>query len=243
MRLARLTLLLLAAGLAACDASARGREAWEAGRRAEALAAWRDAARAADDRASPVLLVNLSLAALDARAWDEAEEAARRAVQRGGADVAPWADFVRGNVAFARSEAMEAEAERPGGDATARERAMAHAEDALAAWRRAATSRPYWPEAARNAERALLRLARLRDRASSAGGKKPPPPPVPAPPPPAPTPEVAPGPEAAPETDAGELAPADVLRLLDVLRRKEQQKMDLRRATRHGPSAGTERDW
>jgi hypothetical protein len=121
---------------------------------------------------------------------------------------------------------------------------MAHAEDALAAWRRAATSRPYWPEAARNAERALLRLARLRDRGSAGGAKKPPPPPPPAPPPvPPPTPKEAPGPDARPDADTSELAPADVLRLFDVLRRKEQQKMDLRRAVRHAPSGGTERDW
>jgi hypothetical protein len=244
MRRARLAGVLLATALAGCDASSPGRDAWEAGRRADALAAWRDAAATAGEGASPVLLSNLALAALDARAWDEAEAAARRAAERGGADFAARFDFVRGHVAFARSEAMEAEAGRPDGDATAHERAMAHAEDALAAWRRAATSRPYWPEAARNTERALLRLARLRDRASADRAKKPPPPPPPTPPPvPPPTPEETPGPDARPDADTSELAPADVLRLFDVLRRKEQQKTDLRRAVRHAPSGGTEKDW
>lgn len=245
MRRARASLLLVLLALAGCDASTPGRAAWREGRRTDALAAWREAVRAAGENASPQLLHDLALAALDAGALDEAEAASRRAAKRGGPDFAARHDFVRGNVAFARSEAMEAEASRPGGEATAMERARAYAEDALAAWRRAATSRTYWPEAGRNVERALLRLERLRDRQGTGEQRPPPgPPPTPPPlPPPAPTPPEPTERPARPETAATDLGPEEVMALLEVLRRKEAAKVDLRRAVRHAPSPGVERDW
>jgi tetratricopeptide (TPR) repeat protein len=245
MRRARASLLLVLLALAGCDASAPGRVAWEEGRRTEALAAWREAVRAAGESASAPLLHDLALAALAAGALEEAEDASRRAAERGGPEFAARHDFVRGNVAFARSEAMEAEANRPGGEATAMERARAHAEDALAAWRRAATSRAWWPEAGRNVERALLRLERLRDRKGTGEQRPPPgPPPTPPPlPPPSPTPPEPTERPARPEVAATDVGPAEIMALLEVLRRKEAAKIDLRRAVRHAPSPGGERDW
>jgi hypothetical protein len=137
-----------------------------------------------------------------------------------------WHDFVRGNVAFARS-----------GKAEKLDVQIALAEDAVAAWRTAAMSRD-WPEARRNVERGLLRLEGLYER--QRGKTKPPdrkPPPLPPPP----------GKEEGPETQAklekGQLKEADVLRLLDLLRAKEAKKMADRRARLGTPKKGVEKDW
>jgi hypothetical protein len=182
-----------------------------------------------------------ALRAIEAlRAGDlEAAEAAA-----GGADAA-LRDFVRGNVAFARSERAEAAAARPGAPPSLLERAAADAEDALAFWRRAAASREDWPAARRNVERALLRLARLRGKKTEGGrgGPKPERPPEERPAPPRP-PETAgeePGPEA--EVDVSELPPERVLALLEALRRREAEKRALRQERRSAAGGGAERDW
>ncbi|MFI5401977.1 MAG: hypothetical protein ACHQ1G_03500 [Planctomycetota bacterium] len=139
----------------------------------------------------------------------------------------PWHDFVRGNAAFARSEA----AEQP-------DLQIALAEDAVAAWRTAAMSRD-WPEARRNVERGLLRLQQLYEKRSGKEQKPPDRKPPPIPPPP--------GKEEGPETEAalekGELAQAQVLRLLEMLREKEAKKLAARRARLGAPQPGVERDW
>ncbi len=143
------------------------------------------------------------------------------------ADGTEWHAFVRGNVAFARSEAAEA-----------LDLQIALAEDAVAAWRTAAMTRD-WPEARRNVERGLLRLQGLYEK-KSGKERRPPdqkPPPIPLPP----------GKEDGPETEAdlekGELAPAQVLRLLELLREKEAKKVAARRARLGAPQPGVERDW
>jgi hypothetical protein len=155
-------------------------------------------------------------------------------------------DFVRGNVAFARSERAEAAAARPGAPPSLLERAAADAEDALAFWRRAAASREEWPEARRNVERALLRLARLRGKKTEGGpgGRKPERPPEERPAPPPRPPDTAggePGPEA--EVDVSELPPERVLALLEALRRREAEKRALRQERRRAAGGGAERDW
>ena len=78
------------------------------------------------------------------------------ALRRGDASTAvttsrgtEWEAFVRGNDAFARSEAAEQ-----------LDLQIALAENAVAAWRAAAMRRD-WPEARRNVERGLLRLEGL----------------------------------------------------------------------------------
>jgi len=138
-----------------------------------------------------------------------------------------WNDFVRGNVAFARSEAAE--------DIDIQ---IAFTEDAIAAWRAAAIQRD-WPEARRNVERGLLRLQGLFEKKSGKDRKPPEPKPPPVPPPP--------GKEEGPETEAklekGELAQAQVLRLLELLREKEAKKTAERRARLGTPQRGVEKDW
>lgn len=137
-----------------------------------------------------------------------------------------WAAFVRGNAAFARSEAAEELDLR-----------IALAEDAVAAWRTAAMTRD-WPEARRNVERGLLRLRQLYEKRSGKERK---------PPEPKPPPEQRPALEEGPETEAklekGELAERDVLRLLDLVREKEKRKLADRRARLGAPQAGVEKDW
>jgi hypothetical protein len=205
--------LLLAAALAACGGG--------------------DGARAAHDEA---------VAALRAGDLPRADAAVRRLAAAGDGAAAAHAAFLRGNVAFAHSEAAEAEAARPGGERTAAEAARVLAEDALAAWRAAAVSRADWPAARRNVERALLRIARLRERSPDRTGKPPPPndrPPPP--PPPAPDPEAAPR-EAAPLVTT-DLPEGSVLGLLETLRQKDRERRSARRAEREARARAGERDW
>jgi hypothetical protein len=164
-----------------------------------------------------------ALAALRAGDEDAAEAAAARVGGGFGA-------FVRGNVAFSRSEAAEA---------LAPDLAIAQAEDAVASWRFAAASRPDWPAARRNVERGLLRLERLREKRTG----KPAPPPEPEAPEPVPEPPPPEAPEETAELEEGELAPRDVLRLLEVVTEKERQKLALRRELRHARAAEVEKDW
>jgi hypothetical protein len=178
------------------------------------------------------------------------------ACERGPSDatLAAHRTFLEGNASFAASEAAEARATAPGGDVRDREAALAHAEDALAAWRTAATSRADWPQARRNVERALIRVERLRrESARTTGERDRPPPrgdgPGDAPPDPSPPPPTPPPPPDIPADDrptdviTTELAPADVLRVLDVLAEKERAKQALRRARVAAPTTGTEKDW
>lgn len=172
-----------------------------------------------------------------------AAEQAAEAALRGDAEprTRGLAHFVRGNVAFARCETLEAESQRPGAPSTLAERARAYAEDALAAWRQAAVSRDDWPEARRNVERALLRVERLREKRSDGPGKPPPPRP-----PPRPDPAATSAPEPSPtpaNVEAGALSAQEVARLLEVLREQERQKQALRRARREATGGGVERDW
>lgn len=260
-RVARLLTGLAGFLLAGCDATTEGRAAYVAGRPADAWSAWRRAAAEAGDGASPELSYDLALAALAVGELDAAEQAARRAAERGGAAFEPLRDFVLGNVSFARSLEAEAAAQRPAPDAAAWERAATHAEDALARWRLAAASRADWPQARRNVERALLRLDRLRERRRDGGGPQRTPvplpgapgspdgappgtPPFPPPPEPPATPDPGGSPPAAGATvESGRLDEAQVGRLFEVLLEKERRKQALRRAARLAPTPGVERDW
>jgi len=226
-------LALLAAALAGCGERAPGDEAW----------ARADAAIARGD-----------LAAAEAAARDAAAHPERAAL---GAIVY----FVRGSVAFARSERAEAAAALPDADPTLLDRAIADAEDALVAWRKAATSRDDWPAARRNVERAAIRLAALR---AKKGGARPPPgapdaTPIPRagkegpsarapglPPPPPPPPRGGADPAAKPpsvEVTTSELPSGEVLGLLDVLRAKEREKQAARRGEQERRGGDVERDW
>jgi len=259
-------LLVLAASaaavLAGCDRSVPARKAYAAGRYADALALYRAEVRAAGPDAPAELLHGEALAALRTGDLEGARAAADAAAVRGDPGVVALAEFLRGQVAFRKCVAAEEEMRAPVPPPTARARALAHAEDALLAWRRATASRDEWPEARRNAERAALRIARLRESGSASGG---PGRPVPLTPPPgldpgdpaAPDPAAEPPPEARdPDTPEGETPPgpgegatakelprAEVLKLLDRLRDREREKMTLRRERRDAATPAGERDW
>ena len=245
MRTGRLLLVgLLLATLVGCDPTSPGRDLYEEGRYAESLAAFDEAVAAAGDEASAHLLYDQALAAVRVGQYREAEAAARRALDApGGDELVPLCDFVLGNAAYLRSLAAEAEANRPGGEPTAHEWAIASAVDALAAWRRAATSRDDWPEARRNVERALLRIERLREQ--KAGGTRridipvdrPPEAPAPRPDPPAEEPDERPAMETA------DLSSEEVAGLFELLRTKEREKVEGRRADRAKRGGGVEKDW
>jgi hypothetical protein len=200
-------------------------------------------------RVLPATILTLLLAGCGADALEHASTRARAALRAGdgsaaeahaatvaklaGEAGASWRSFVRGNVAFARSLAFEAAARE--GDREAFKAALRHAEDALAYWQAAAASRADWPAARRNVERALLRLRGLRERRGGGkdDAKRPPVEPEAAPP----------KPEPARKLEASELPPGQVLQVLERLRRREVEKLEVRRARRRARSADVERDW
>jgi len=238
----RLAVLLLVLAASGGDAARAYRE----GRFADAQALFAAAAAEAGDAATPSLLHNLALAALRAGDAAAAEAAAERLVARGGPAFAPFRDFVRGNAAFARCEKAAALASQVEAEPFAFDAAIALAKTAGSLWRAAASARGDWPEARRNAERALLLVADLEAKKKEAEEKRrkstpdaPPPPPPPEKPP-----------EAEPETEPADAAPAlallsdaEVRKLLDRLDAKEREKLALRRAERRARSGGAEKDW
>ena len=250
--------LLVAGILGACSRTADGAAAWREGRFEEAHAAFAAAAVAAGDAASPELLYDRALAALRTGNLTEAEGAADAAASRGGAEFAALRDFLRGNAAFARAEIAARQAGTVEAEPFALDVAIAHAETARRSWAAAAVSRPDWPEARRNVERALLLVEELRKRkpASDPESRKsgtPEPRPVPIPPPPRPdAPDLpeppredprGPGDDASPESGAAELSPEAVARLFEKLAEKERERAALRRERREARSDEVERDW
>ncbi|MCE9634654.1 MAG: hypothetical protein K8T90_03025 [Planctomycetes bacterium] len=253
----------------ACDATARGRAAFDGGRFLDAFAAFTESIASEGEGSSPELLYDRALAALRAGDAVGASDAAVRAIDvataRGRPDVAALASFVRGNAAWMRCDAADAESLQRDADPTALDRAIAHAETALGAWRDAIVAGSDAPEARRNAERAVLRLASLRRRTPDDPNRKdpgaPPPPPVPTPqekdpsarpkppadaPPPPPRPtgqsdDATNDPRYVARTD--ELPQDQVLRVLDTLAAKEREKAQVRRAQRAVPQPGVEKDW
>jgi hypothetical protein len=231
--------------LAASDPFDTGLLAYREGRFAEALRAFSEAVDAAGEEASPALLYDQALAALRSGALGEAEAAANRAAARGGPDFAARSDFVRANVAFTKCEWTEKQADHPAAPPFALDSAIRYAETARDLWASAAMSRPDWPEARRNVERALLKLEALREkkaRAQEPPRKEPEKKPEPRPLPPEPE-----GPLAEEETSIEprleDLTAEEVMRLLDKLEEKEQEKLEMRRARRSRQPVEVERDW
>ncbi len=252
---------LLIAALAAapgCAPPEPGVRAWEEGRFADAADEMGAAVDAAGDGASPALLHDLALASLRAGRIAACEAAARRAEATGGPAIAARAAFLLGNAAWARCDGAESETFRLGQDLSAFDRAIALAESARDAWARAAAAHGDWPEARRNAERAILRVARLRvDRARAdrekggMPGATGDPRLVQVPPPAAgpggespPTPPDGQG-ETGPALFPGEREPTSaeiralVLRLVEM----EDEKHEARRRLREATGGGAERDW
>ena len=199
-----------------------------------------------------------ALEAIRAGRLDDAEALVREMARAGDEAFEPRVAFARGRLAWARSEAAEAAAAGPGADPTMLEFAIVRAEDAVAAWRRAAASREDWPAARRNVERALLRVERLRkakgERDKKPDAKPPPdpkppprpdlwPPPPPPPPPLPPKPPDARQPTPSPDDALPDLTPEALARLLERIAAQEQAKRAKRAAVRVERSAGVEKDW
>src|SRR5262249_15509758 len=154
----------------------------------------------------------------------------------------------KGNAAFARCETAAKVASQPEAEPFAYDAAIAHGEAARRSWQLAAMSRPDWPEARRNVERAIATIEDLRKRNDDALAKKkktedrPQPKPQNPPEPPKDadrkTEEEA---AVAPRLD--ELTADQVMALLERLVAKEKQKVALRRSERRAQQGGVERDW
>lgn len=149
-----------------------GLKAYQEGRFNEALAEFSEAEKAAGDKASAELLFNQALSALRAGELASLESSAEKSAARGGEKFAPLRDFLLGNSAFARSEKAEAIAKSPEGEPSAFTDAITQAETAKNFWQQAAASRPDWPEARRNVERALLKIEQLKKEKEEADKKK-----------------------------------------------------------------------
>jgi hypothetical protein len=230
----RLT-VLLAVALASCGAYEDGARAYREGRFQDARAAF---AVGGDERPAE-LLVDEALAALGAEDLGAAENAAANA--RSDADVAPVADFVLGNVAFARCALAEKQASTIEAEPFAFDAAIAFADTARNRWTAAAASRDDWPAARRNAERAAVKADDLRRRRIDASDKRrrsrTPPSPRPAPAKPTDAKEPA------AQADEIPLTREQVLALFEQLAAKEKEKLASRRARRERSGGEVERDW
>lgn len=228
VRLVCLAALLLLDG----DPFAEGMRAYGEGRFADALAAFTAAAEALGEDAPAELHFDRALAAL--RAGDlAAAEAAANAIPAGAdRDVVLRRDFVRANLAFARSEVAGRQASQVEAEPFAFDAAIALAEAARDGWQNVAIERPDWLAARRNAERAVLWIDELRRQRDAAQAKQPKKEPD------APRPQEAP-PPAPPE----ELPPDQVRRLLDKLALKELEKRRLRRSRQQAMSSEVPQDW
>ena len=156
-------------------------------------------------------------------------------------------DFLLGNAAFVRCTTAEKQAASQAAEPFAWDVAIQYGVSARDLWQRAAMTRPDWPAARRNVERALLRIEELRRRKAEAEDKrrrKTDPQPKPKPKPkPAPRPDPKPEPDRGQQPQLKELAPEEVMALIGRLAEKEREKRALRRSQREKRMAGTERDW
>jgi tetratricopeptide (TPR) repeat protein len=243
------TLLAACAALVAagCGDFAAGETAFREGRFDDARKTFAAMEESAGDGASAEIAYDRALAALRAGDLRDAEASAARALTRCGPELAPSVHFVGGNIAFARADLAEVQADTPEAEPFAWDVAILHAENARRSWQLALTERADradWPEARRNVERALLRAAELREKKAAAEKRRtrrndPKPKPKPRPPAeerPAPEPDTA-------KAKGGELSPEEVAKLLEKLAEKEREKEALRRAHRAAQSSDVERDW
>jgi len=169
--------------------------------------------------------------------------AAEAEAERAAADgLVAHSDFLRGNVAFGQATLAEKQARAPGAEPFAIDVAIAYARKARRLWEHAATTRPDWPAARRNVERALLKIDELEKLRRRGDPRRQPQP--------RPRPGPTPRPEKTDEVEAADerpvldaLGPEEVRRLLDRLAEKEKEKRDLRRSRRAERSAAVERDW
>lgn len=114
---------------------------------------------------------NLALSALAAGDLELAARSADALARSGRAAPVAWRDFLLGNIAWRRSELAQFEAQGPVPPAGAMARAIAHTEEAIAAWSAADEGVGSWPAARRNLELAVERLEALtQEREQQQGG-------------------------------------------------------------------------
>ncbi|GAB4146963.1 MAG: hypothetical protein Fur0037_15060 [Planctomycetota bacterium] len=150
------------------DAFERGRSAYEAGRFSDALALFGQALAEEGDDAPAELWFDHALAALGAGDPKTAAASAERAAARGGIAFAAEREFLLGSAAALSSERAAAQARTAEAEPFAFDIAIEHANEAFLRYREAAVLRAGWPEASRNAERMLSRIASLREQAAAA---------------------------------------------------------------------------
>ncbi len=172
------------------------------------------------------------------------EKLAVHAVGNARSDVEPLRDFVLGCARAAQSQRYGLEAEQPGADPTAFDRAIRDATAAALAFQSAALTAPdtLGPAARRNAERVLLRrgeLQRKKDQAERDQKRE----------------QDQQQPEPDPDTleqieqelrlgeDQGLLSATELQALLRRLAEAEHEKRGIRRAVRERNSISVEQDW
>jgi hypothetical protein len=242
MRKVAVIVLILVLTDLACRDGSEGYDHYRAGRFTEAHAEFVARCEAEGEDASAELMFNRALAAIGAGDLSDAESSAEQAAAAGGEKLSARAEFLRGNAAFARCELAERQAASVEAEPFAFEIAIRFGEKARDLWMSAAMSRPDWPEARRNVERAEAMLESLRGRKREAESKKDPrpkPQPKPLPDPGQTRPEVKPNPEA----KITELSPSEILALYERLAKKEREKRTVREAYRKERMTTVERDW
>ncbi|MBU0756109.1 MAG: hypothetical protein KJ645_13280 [Planctomycetes bacterium] len=229
------------------DVFEEGVQAYREGRFQKAVEAFARAEKAKGPRAPAELLYDQAMALFRAGDLVKAEYTAEKALVRGGETFEGMRDFLFGNTAFKRCETAEARASGPEAEPFAFEEAILHAESARDAWIDAALSRPDWPEAARNVERALLKLEQLKIKQAAAKrqNKKTPDQKMNEAPPCLPPPGATdPGEEEVKVKAVMDELPAEgVQRLLEKLAEKEKEKMAVRKARQARQQAEVEKNW
>jgi len=239
-------LLCLAALQAPGDAGPErftaGVAAYRAGRWEDARVAFAAELAAHGAGAPAALRVNLAMAALRVQRTQDAEAAARPLLESAVIDDRAWGEFLGALASFQRGERAAAAARLPDAEPMAWETAVRSAAAAVQGWCRAAELRPGWPEALRNAERAVRRLAALqRERAAAAPATPKRTEPVPPEPPPqAAQPSTE---EVQPDLVQATLSQAELERLRQRLRQKDREKRSARLLQPRRALVAGERDW
>ncbi len=232
-----------------------GERAYKEGRFRDALEELSAAEETLGNSASPELLYNKALAAFYAGDLTVAEYTAEKAAARGGPSFGALCDFLRGNTAFVRCERAESgaeselEANEEDAGLSGLDEAIACAEAAKDLWQQAAMSRADWPEARRNVQRALIKLDELkkkketqrkqqeRDRKKDKKIKKVP---DPLPQDPGARKQIA---LTKVRPQLNKLSSGLIKQLFDKLKRKEKEKITVRRTQRKLKRADVEKDW
>jgi len=219
-----------------------GVAAWRAGRYEDARVAFAAELAAHGAGAPAELRANLAMAALRVQRTQDAEAAARPLLESAVIDDRAWGEFLLASAAFQRGERAAAAARLPDAEPMAWETAVRSVAGSVQGWCRAAELRAGWPEALRNAERAVRALAALeRERAAQAPREQKRTEPVPPEPPPQPAqPSTE---EVQPDLVQATLPEAELARLRQRLQQKQREKRGARLLHPSSVLIAGERDW